>query len=95
MHGREEAGLLDRTGWGAIVGRKHLPTAFGSFEYSKFHVFSRVRKEVCEYRFDSFEGRCRVVMAKYFEVHELLQGSYAVRQRRTPPQLVEVLSIYK
>ena len=32
MHGREEAGLLDRTGWGAILGRKHLPTAFGSFE---------------------------------------------------------------
>ena len=32
MHGREEIGLLDRTGWGAILGRKHLPTAFGSFE---------------------------------------------------------------
>ena len=32
MHGRLEAGLLDRAGWGAILGRKHLPTAFGSFE---------------------------------------------------------------
>ena len=25
-------GLLDRTGWGAILGRKNFPTAFGSFE---------------------------------------------------------------
>ena len=32
VHGREEVGLLDRAGWGAILGWKNLPTAFGTNE---------------------------------------------------------------